>query len=236
MDKRIALEKLQPLVGKDLRALADQHGVTVWKNGRINKGWAGHTIERHLGLPLNASRDPNLGGWELKQASLKWRKDGSLAVKETMAITTLDPVEVAQKEFEDSHLFNKLRKIVAVARIQESKEEMRSICESVHTFDLEETTLYDDVARDYEDIRQTIIHEGFEALSGAMGVYIQPRTKGQGHGSTTRAFYARKEFVEYIIGMRQSPRKLYAIPEMPAPALVAETRTPDYSSKERRLL
>ncbi len=236
MDKRIALEKLQPLVGKDLRALADQHGVTVWKNGRINKGWAGHTIERHLGLPLNASRDPNLGGWELKLASLKRKKDGSTVVKETMQITMIDPVEVCQNSFEESHLFRKLRKIIAVARMWESSGELQSVCEFVHSFDLAETDLYTDVENDYNLIREAITKEGFGHLTGYMGKYIQPRTKGPGHGSTSRAFYARKEFVEYIIGMRQSPRTLYAIPEMPAPALVAETRTPDYSSKERRPL
>jgi len=32
-----------------------------------------------------------------------------------------------------------------------------------------------------------------------MGVYIQPRTKGIGHGSKTRAFYARKNLLKKII-------------------------------------
>ncbi|MCY4575996.1 MAG: MvaI/BcnI family restriction endonuclease [Chloroflexi bacterium] len=236
MEKALAVEKLQGLVGKDLRRLADDYSVTVWKGDKLNKGWAGHTIERHLGLPINSSKDPNLGGWELKLTSLKRNTDGVLVLKETMAITMIDPYEVARKEFSDSHLFTKLRKIVAVARVYESKMEQRSVCELVHAFDLEETDLYEQVARDYEDIRQTIINKGFTALSGKMGVFIQPRTKGPGHGSTSRAFYARKEFVEYIIGMKPSPRKLYAIPEIPAPALVAETQTPAYSSKDRRSL
>ena len=233
MEKALAIEKLQQLVGQDLRALANEYSVTVWKDSKLNKGWAGHTIERHLGLPINSSKDPNLGGWELKLTSLKWNTQGTLVPKETMAITMIDPYEVVRKEFPDSHLFTKLRKIVAVARIYESRMEERSICELVHAFDLEETDLYQQVARDYEDIRQTIIDKGFTALSGKMGVYIQPRTKGPGHGSTSRAFYARKEFVEYIIGMKPSPRKLYSIPRIPAPdvvpALVAETASPAYS-------
>jgi len=37
-------------------------------------------------------------------------------------------------------------------------------------------------------------------LTGRMGVLVQPRTKGSGHGSTTRAFYARKELVKIILG------------------------------------
>ncbi len=33
-----------------------------------------------------------------------------------------------------------------------------------------------------------------------MGKLVQPRTKGQGHGSTSRAFYARTGFVAHILG------------------------------------
>ncbi len=237
MEKETAYDRLQRLVGQDLRVLAEEHSVGVWKlNGKLDKGWAGKTIERYLGIPLNSSRSPNLGSWELKLASLKRRKDGSTVVKETMQITMIDPVEVFQNSFEESHLFRKLRKIIAVARIWESSGELQSLCEFVHSFDLAETNLYTDVENDYNLIRETIAEKGFSHLTGYMGKYIQPRTKGPGHGSTSRAFYARKEFVEYIIGMKPIPRKLYAIPESPAPALVAETRTPAYSSKDRRSL
>jgi len=40
---------------------------------------------------------------------LRYRCDGSLTVKETMVITfMIDPVEVGIREFEESHLYNKL--------------------------------------------------------------------------------------------------------------------------------
>ena len=204
MDKGFALEKLQSLVGRDLRQLADELGVTVWRNG-LNKGWAGHTVERYLGLPRSA-QSPNLGSWELKVAPLTRQTDGTCVVKETIAITMLDPAEVVAKPFEESHLFTKLRKIIAVSRIREDSGETRSICKTVHAFDLEETALYDDVAGDYEAIRKVIRESGVEALTANIGAYVQPRTKGPGHGSTSRAFYARKEFVEYIIGLKLSPR------------------------------
>ena len=205
MDRDIAIERLQDLVGRDLIEVAREHDVTVRKNGKINKGWAGQTVERHLGLPINSSRSPNLGTWELKLVSLRWLKNGDLAIKETMAITMLDPVEVTSKEFEESHLYTKLRKIISVARIWESKEEQSSICHSVNAFELDGTNLFADVADDYESIRQTIRDEGFDKLTGRMGQFVQPRTKGTGHGSTSRAFYARKELVEYIIGRKTSP-------------------------------
>ena len=118
----------------------------------------------------------------------------------------LDPVEVTSKSFEDSHLYTKLRKIIAVARIWESKEEQSSICHSVNAFELDGTKLFQHVADDYESIRRTIREEGFQKLTGKMGQLVQPRTKGTGYGSTSRAFYARKELVDYIIGRKRSPR------------------------------
>lgn len=41
MDRVEAIEMLTVLVGEDLRQLADQYGVTVWKNDKKNKGWLG---------------------------------------------------------------------------------------------------------------------------------------------------------------------------------------------------
>ena len=74
MDRDEAVRRLRKLIGVDLRPLADKLEVTVWKvfregsvtHKRLNKGWAGHTIERFLGLPLNSSQSPNFGSWELK--------------------------------------------------------------------------------------------------------------------------------------------------------------------------
>jgi len=54
------------------------------------------------------------------------------------------------------------------------------------------------VKEDYDLVRNTIIERGFSALTGRIGVFIQPRTKGAGHGSTTRAFYARASFLKKV--------------------------------------
>ena len=224
MDRSEALEKLRRLKGRDLRRLADEHNITVWNtNGKMNKGWAGHTVERYLGLPLNSSRNPNLGDWELKVIPVIEKFGGNYAVKETVSITMIDAVEVLEKSFEDSHLFTKLRKIIAVSRIREDNMESRSICKDVYAFELEGTELYAKIVEDYELIRQTIRNEGFDALTGRMGEYIQPRTKGRGHGSTSRAFYARKGLVEYMLGWRTSPRI--------TPSTRASSDCPEHSGK-----
>jgi DNA mismatch repair protein MutH len=199
MERTDAIRKLKELEGHDLRSLADRYDVTVWKTGKLNKGWAGHVIERYLGLPLNSAQSPNFGSWELKIVPLKRLRTGVIVVKETMAITMIDPVNVLQKEFEESHLLTKLKKIVVCARTFESKEENSSLLVRVSTFNLDNPTVYQKVKADYDIVRDTIRDKGFQALTGKMGVLVQPRTKGPGHGSTSRAFYARKGFVTEIL-------------------------------------
>lgn len=203
MERKEALLKLKQLEGKDLRCLADKYCVTVWKDNKLNKGWAGHVIERYLGLPINSAQSPNFGSWELKIVPLKYLRSGEIVVKETMAITMIDPINVKQKNFEDSHLLAKLKKIIICARLFESRKEESSILKKVTTFDLTDSDIYNQIKADYDLVRKTIIDMGFDYLTGKMGVLIQPRTKGPGHGSISRAFYARKILVSHMLGLKK---------------------------------
>ena len=205
MERQEAVRKLGMLCGQDLVMLAPQYGIRIWKDhGKKNKGWAGHVLERYLGLPLNTAQAPNFGSWELKVVPVRHMPCGKFALKETMAITMIDPVHVAQTPFERSHLLAKLKKAVICARVFEAQSEPASILLRVATFDLGNAESYEQVKADYELVRRTIKTDGFNALTGAMGILVQPRTKGPGHGSTTRAFYARKNFVERMLGMREA--------------------------------
>jgi DNA mismatch repair protein MutH len=200
MERIEAVIKLRELVGKELHELAKHYGVTVYCNGRVNKGWAGHVFERHLQLPINSAQSPNFGSWELKSIPLKYKKNGELKFKETMAITMIDPVNVCQKEFEDSHLLAKLKKAIVVARIVGSHVDEPTFIHSVTEFNLSDE-MYEAVKADYDLVRNALLDasRGFQALTGHMGVYIQPRTKGAGHGSISRAFYARPKFLAKFI-------------------------------------
>ena len=199
MERTEALLLLQSLVGNNLHELAKIHGVTVVStNGKVNKGWAGHVCERHLNLPINSAQSPNFGSWELKSIPLKRLSGGSLGFKETMAITMIDPVNVVKTPFSESHLLSKLKKAVLVARVVGDNYSEPTFIHSVTTIDLD-GDVYDVVEQDYELVRECIRRDGFSALTGSMGHYVQPRTKGAGHGSTSRAFYARPRFLaEYI--------------------------------------
>ena len=198
MERYEAIDKLSEIINQDLRQLADKYDVAVFKNGNKNKGWAGQVLERYLGLPLSSTQAPNFGTWELKLISLKHLKSGALTVKETMAITMIDPYNVVRTNFEDSHLLLKLRKLIVAARIWESQQEEKSVLHKVLTFDLDDPEIYNQVKADYDLVREVISTQGFSALTGEMGEYIQPRTKGS-RGSTSRAFYARTSFLKKFI-------------------------------------
>ena len=202
MERDEALTRLLALKGKDLRPLADQYGVTVWTARKtLNKGWVGHTVERVLGIPLNSLQDPNGGSWELKTTSLKYLKSGALGLKETLAITMINPDQVAGTQFRDSHLLAKLRSMLVLARIYEGPDEKSAIVYSVGEFDLDDPETYRQVQNDYDLVRDTIKSKGFDFLTGSMGELVQPRSKGPGHGSRSRAFYARTRFLKQIIGI-----------------------------------
>lgn len=95
--------------------------------------------------------------------------------------------------------------MVVLSRVFESKAETSSLLHAVASFDLDNPFVFAQVKTDYNSIRQTILTKGFYSLTGRMGVLVQPRTKGAGYGSTSRAFYARKNFVAHIININRLP-------------------------------
>ena len=199
-----ATQKLQHLIGKDLRELAEAYGVTIFKNGKLNKGWAGLTLEKALGIGNDTVQASNGDFWELKLVPLVKKKDGGWKVKETMAITMISPGDVVKTPFEESHLFDKMKKMIICGRERVDKKESLSRLLYVNSFDLLSTHFWKQIREDYDLVRRTIRAQGFDCLTGKMGTFIQPRTKGTGHGSKTRAFYARTPFVERILGIRES--------------------------------
>ena len=216
LDRKEALRRINLLAGKDLRLLADEYGIPIWKNGHENKGWAGLVIERYLGLPQNSRQAPDFGDWELKVVPLRRDAAGKLRVKESMAITMLEPAEVLASKFEDSHLYDKLRSMLVVSRIYESPQELHSMLHAAAEFDLDNPKIREQVAADYETIRSQIRNGGIDSVTGDLGQLVQARTKGRGHGSKTRAFYARAIFVARILNLQKlasMPRVFPAGPE-----------------------
>lgn len=201
-----AVARLAALVGADLRPLADRYGVTVWtadpRTGAVrrNKGWAGQVVERFLGQRPNAEQRPDFGDWELKVVPLVFDAAGGLRLKETMAITMFTAEHLETHDFEASHLLDKLRRLVLVARVYEDATESRSLVALAAPADLGDADLYAAVRDDYEEIRWCVRDGGVFALHGGIGRWVQPRPKG-GARSAGVGFYARKRLVARLLGL-----------------------------------
>lgn len=195
-----ALEILRRYIGRDLRKTAEEFGVSVFVNGKKNKGWAGLTLERCISIDPNCVQAPNGLGWELKTTSLILRND-HWRPKETLAVTMINAERDVNTLFEESHLWAKLRKTIVCGREWMGKDEPRSRLIQVNCFDVSDAELFALVKSDYNKIQNTIREKGFDALSRSLCEYIEPGTKGAGHGSTSRAYYASKKLVGIILGL-----------------------------------
>lgn len=101
--------------------------------------------------------------------------------------------------FFESHCWAKLKTIIFCAVQWDGKNAKGSKLLRVASLDFaEDDELIKEIKADYDFIRVKLIKDGFTALTGKDGKWIQARTKGSGHGSVSRAFYARTSFVKKI--------------------------------------
>lgn len=198
LTRATAIENLKGYIGQDLRKLALQHGITTYETGKQNKGWKGLILERLAGLETNVSKAPNGLFYELKSVSFRYVKN-ELVPKETMAITMINPEELKSHSFFESHCWAKLKSIVFCAVMWHGKNSESGELLKVTSLDFaEDDKLIEEIKEDYDFIREKLIKHGFESLTGKDGKWIQARTKGPGHGSISRAFYARTTLVKKI--------------------------------------
>lgn len=193
-----AINNLKKYIGQDLRKLALQYGITTYETGKQNKGWKGLILERLAGLENNSSKAPNGLSYELKSVSFRNVKN-LLVPKETMAITMVNPEELKDNSFFESHCWAKLKSIVFCAVMWHGKNSEGGELLKVASLDFaEDDELIKEIKADYDFIREKLINHGFGSLTGKDGKWIQARTKGAGHGSISRAFYARTSLVKKI--------------------------------------
>ncbi len=201
-----AINNLKKHIGKDLRKLALQYGITTYETGKQNKGWKGLVLERLAGLENNVSKAPNGLSYELKSVSFHEVKN-ELTPKETMAITMINPEELKQHSFFESHCWAKLKSIVFCAVMWHGQNSEGAELLKVTSLDFaEDDDLIKEIKTDYDFIREKLIKHGFKSLTGKDGKWIQARTKGTGginprtgkRRPITRAFYARTSLVKKI--------------------------------------
>jgi len=193
-----AIKNLKKYIGQDLRKLALKYKVTTYETGKQNKGWKGLVLEKLAGLQPNISKAPNGLSYELKSVSFHKTK-GRLVPKETMAITMINPEELKKYSFFESHCWSKLKSLIFCAVMWHGQNSETGELLKIASLDFAETDdLIKEIKADYDLIRKKLIKHGFESLASEDGKWIQARTKGAGHGSISRAFYARTNLVRKI--------------------------------------
>ena len=193
-----AIQNLEKYIEQDLSELANQYGITTFINGKQNKGWKGLTLENLAGLSNDNKQAPNGLGFELKSTAFHQVK-GVWKPKETFAITMINPQNLVDTPFFKSHCWEKLKSLVFCAVSWNGKHNIKSKLLKVQSFDfLEDDVIIKEIEEDYEFIRDKCATQGFLSLTGLDGKWIQARTKGAGHGSKSRAFYARTGLIKEI--------------------------------------
>ena len=204
--RAVAIKNLKKYIGKDLRKLASDYGITTYETGKQNKGWKGLVLEKLAGLQTNVSKAPNGLTYELKSVAFHQIK-GELVPKETMAIAMINPEELKIHSFFESHAWAKLKTIVFCAVQWNGKNSKSGELLKVASLDFaEDDELIKEIKTDYDFIRNKLITQGFKSLTGSDGKWIQARTKGLGGVNPrtgikrpiTRAFYARTSLVKKI--------------------------------------
>jgi hypothetical protein len=174
-------------------------GKTVACPKTLNKGAAGLLLETVLGIP-HSPRCLDCEDGELKVFPVRrMARTGTLVPKETIAVTMLDRDALAKESFAESRVFRKMSRMLCVPYERTG--------DSVVFYT---PTLIELEAAGFAGLRSRLeadylaIQSGFVAsgkMTSALGGLLQTRTKGAGHGSTSRAFYLRTAFATEFIPM-----------------------------------
>jgi DNA mismatch repair protein MutH len=155
-----------------------------------NKGNVGQWLETAIGIPTSSACLDCLDG-EIKAFPLKRTAKG-LQSKETIAITMVEPTVLLTQPFEEARVYKKLENTLFVPYLRDG-DNVTFYKPFLFT---KEHPLMVELKADYELI-QVRAAEG--VMTGSIGTYLQTRTKGAGHGSTSRAFYLRPQFADRLI-------------------------------------
>jgi hypothetical protein len=162
----------------------------------MNKGLPGNFLEDLLGIP-HTKNCLDCSDGELKIFPVKKLKDGTLVPKETMAITMLSKDELRTNDFKESKCCKKMSKMLIVPYYRNGDSIRFMNPKIIDRECIEFADLYNTIESDYNQIRKIYIETGI--LQSETGTLLQNRTKGTGHGSTTRAFYLRQAFMKQCI-------------------------------------
>ena len=158
-----------------------------------NKGKPGQFLEDLLGIPHSSECLDCLDG-EVKTFPLKILKNGTLVPKETIAVTMLNKDELSTNDFISSKCCKKLSKVLLVPYYRIGNTIKFLTPKIIDKDSSDSLEIYKVLESDYNEIRKKYLETG--DFSSSTGTLLQNRTKGAGHGTTSRAFYLRQEFMK----------------------------------------
>jgi DNA mismatch repair protein MutH len=196
---------------RDVADLARELGITVVKDGRINKGWVGQTLDRISKTKFISAPVPDGADFELKSVHVVARH-GEWLPKETVAITMFNPEVILRGAFEESPLWHKLARLILVGHSYTDARRQAARIQFISPVDVSDPELRRQIEEYWNLIRQHVLSGTISSYSskGTSAGFVQLRTKGSGKTRTvcpitgvsfnSRAFYATKAFVKYVRG------------------------------------
>jgi DNA mismatch repair protein MutH len=199
-----ALALLRAQVGKPIWKILEDSGTTLTLSPRNirNKGLGGLLLEAIIGKAHDSHQRPDLDdGTEVKKASIERQVRVPFGVKETVQVTMINRKIALPKEFSESHLYSKTRKILLVPTLYAGKGKQSEEILLPPRLWIPSDSFNTRMNSDYTEVLDTIADpkKGFDALTGSMGQVVEPRTKGS-KSSSSRAFYFKTSAVKEILG------------------------------------
>jgi DNA mismatch repair protein MutH len=162
----------------------------------LNKGLTGILLEKLTGIPQTSNCLDCTDG-ELKTFPVKRLRGGQLVPKESLAVTMLSTEELRSSEYEAARCCKKMARMLVVPYLREG-DAVKFLAPTLLDATAEaHAPVYAALKADYTEIRRRYLEDG--TLKSEIGEFLQSRTKGAGHGSTSRAFYLRPEFMKRFI-------------------------------------
>ena len=174
-----------PLIGTE-------YNIPVTKN----KGLPGIFLEDLLGIP-HTSNCLDCSDGELKLFPVKKLKNNTFVPKETIAVTMVSLNDLYLDDFKTSKCYKKMSRMLIVPYYRTGDTIRFMNAKIIDKDTAEYSELYTKLQKDYDTIRQIYVKSS--VLESKTGKLLQTRTKGAGHGTTSRAFYLRPEFMKQYI-------------------------------------
>jgi DNA mismatch repair protein MutH len=180
---------IRPTIAEVMDRLQPYINVKIHLPKTPNKGMTGFLLEKYAGIPTSSDCLDCIDG-EVKSFPVKIiKKTGAFVPKETIAITMLDRDNLKTSEWEGSRCAKKMQRILYIPYHREGEYITIGNLILIDACEPAVAAAFTQIKDDYKVIKK--LYEETETLTSATGKYLQNRTKGPGHGSTSRAYYLR---------------------------------------------